>query len=257
MSLIETEYRGNAVWLLLDRPDRHNALIPDLVVDLRLAIAAAADSGAAALVLSGKGPSFSTGGDLSGFLDHAGSHEDLEQYSETLVEALHETILDLLVFPAPVLAAVNGPVTGGSMGLVLAADLVAMVEHAYLQPYYSEVGFGPDGGWTAMLPDRIGTSKTLEIQYRNLRIGAAEAAALGLAAAVCPATGLQEQIDLWTGELGASHAQSHLAARQSVWDTKRRDGVRQRLEQEKHRFLDLISRPETLEGMKGFLRESA
>ncbi|WP_297591360.1 enoyl-CoA hydratase/isomerase family protein, partial [Roseibium sp.] len=136
----------------------HNALVPDLIDELRCSIAEAEQKAPVALVLSGRGPSFSTGGDIGGFLEHATSQRDLAIYADELVSALHEAILDLLRFPAPVLAAVNGPVTGGSVGFMLAADLVALSEGAFVQPYYSEVGFGPDGGWTALLPDRNGKS---------------------------------------------------------------------------------------------------
>ncbi|MEM5582805.1 enoyl-CoA hydratase/isomerase family protein [Roseibium sp. AS2] len=249
--------RKGAVWLWLNRPERHNALVPALVDDLRAAIAAAAERDPAALVLSGRGDSFSTGGDLDGFLDHAGSRDQLRSYADLLVGGLHEAILDLLAFPAPVMAAVNGPVTGGSTGLMLAADLVAMAQDAFVQPYYSMVGFGPDGGWTALLPDRIGTARALAIQYRNTRIGAAEAQELGLVSGGGPASGLAGLIDDWVGDLGKGYAQTHQATRQSIWDARRRTDVRQRLDQEKNRFLDLIGRQGALEGMKDFTRRRA
>lgn len=257
MTFVETEQRGGAVWLWLNRPDRHNSLIPELVSDLRAAIAAAAKRDPAALVLSGRGASFSTGGDVAGFLAHAGSCAELSDYAGRLVSALHEAILDLLAFPVPVLAAVNGPVTGGALGLVLAADLVALAEHSFLQPYYSEIGFGPDGGWTALLPDRIGVSKALEIQYLNRRLNAQEAAALGLVARVCPASGLGSVVDGWVAEIGGGSAQTHRVTRQNVWDERRCAGVRDRLERERKRFLDLVTCPATITGMRDFTRERA
>jgi len=257
MSFVETEFRNGATWLWLNRPDRHNALVPNLVFDLRTAIGEAAAKDPAALVLSGRGSSFSTGGDLGGFLDHARSQIELRAYAELLVGGLHDAILDLLAFPAPVMAAVNGPVTGGSTGLMLAADMVAIADNAFVQPYYSEVGFGPDGGWTALLPDRIGTAKALAIQYRNTRIGATEAVELGLAAGSGTAFMLAEMIDGWVADLGQGFAQTHQVTRQNVWDDPRREAVRRRLDQEKARFLDLIGRQGTLEGMKDFTKKRA
>lgn len=257
MSFVETEYREGAVWLWLSRPDRHNALIPALIFDLRTAIAEAAEKDPAALVLSGRGNSFSTGGDLGGFLDHARSQIELRAYADLLVGGLHDTILDLLAFPAPVMAAINGPVTGGSTGLMLAADMVAIADNAFVQPYYSEVGFGPDGGWTALLPDRIGTARALAIQYRNTRIGAVEAVEMGLAAGMGAAVELGDMIDKWVSDLGQGFAQTHQATRQNIWDDLRREAVRRRLDQEKTRFLDLIGRQGTLEGMKDFTKQRA
>lgn len=257
MTFVKSEQRSGAIWLWLDRPERHNALVPELVNDLRTAIADAAARDPVALVLSARGLSFSTGGDIAGFLAHAGTCEALRGYAATLVGSLHEAILELLAFPAPVLAAINGPVTGGSTGLVLAADLVAMAEHSFLQPYYSEVGFGPDGGWTALLPERIGSAKALEIQYLNARLNAYEAARLGLATKVCPLQDLETIVQTWIARLRRGSAQTHRAARLNIWDESRRDGVRRRLEQEKTRFLELITRPATLEGMREFSRLQA
>ncbi|MCX2725494.1 enoyl-CoA hydratase/isomerase family protein [Roseibium salinum] len=257
MSLVETEWRHGAVWLWLNRPERHNALVPPLTGALRSALAELAEQEPAALVLSGRGHSFSTGGDIAGFLEHAGSRQALRDYSEGLVGDLHDAILELLAFPAPVLAAVNGAVTGGSAGLLFAADMVAMSDRAFLQPYYCEVGFAPDGGWTALLPDRVGPSKALEIQYRNARIGAAEALALGLASSVCPRSELATQIDAWVDDLGKGFARTHRVTRQGVWDERRREEVRRRLDLERARFLELVERPETLDGMKRFTRQRA
>lgn len=255
MKLVETEIRNGAYWVWLNRPDRHNALVLELIDDLRNALADAVSSDPAALVLSGRGNSFSTGGDIGGFLGHAGSGDQLIRYADDLVSGLHDAIMDLLAFPAPVLAAVNGPVTGGSTGLVLAADMVAMAETAFVQPYYCDVGFAPDGGWTALLPERVGAAKALEIQYLNTRVSADQAREIGLVTSTCARPDLEEQIDSWVTGLRLKKAQSHKAARHNIWDKARRGEVRSRLEQEKAHFLELVARLETLEGMKAFVEK--
>ncbi|WP_299483971.1 enoyl-CoA hydratase/isomerase family protein [uncultured Roseibium sp.] len=249
---VETEERDGAVWVRMNRPHRHNALVPDLLLDLRAAILAAAQAKPVALVICAKGTSFSTGGDLLGFLEHGCRHQELLAYSDRLVGLLHEAILDLLTFPAPVLAAVNGPVTGGSAGLIFAADMVAMSEDAFIQPYYSEVGFGPDGGWTALLSDRIGAARSLQVQYLNERVFADEALALGLVSRVCKPARLEADVGDWIAVLGSQHLQSHLATRRNVWDELRLEAVRKRLGNEKEQFLELVARPETIAGLKAF-----
>lgn len=257
MSFIETQDRKGARWVMLNRPERHNALVPDLLNDLRAAIAAAAQAEPIALVLTGNGPSFSTGGDIGGFLDHSETPQELLKYAERVVGALHDAVLDLLAFPAPVLAAVNGPVTGGSTGLMLAADMMVMAQSAFIQPYYCEVGFGPDGGWTALLAEQIGAAKALQIQYLNERISAQEAVGLGLARAAAPISDLPAQIDEWVEAIGARFAGTHQVTRANIWDETRRDLVRQRLDQEKARFFERIAQPETLKGMRDFTGKSA
>lgn len=251
------EEADGTVWLRLNRPTRHNALVPDLIADLEDVLDRVSGKDPVALVLTGNGASFSTGGDISGFLAHAGSRQELQDYAAHLVGGLHEAIVKLLSFPAPVIAAVNGPVTGGATGLVLAADMVAMSDQAFLQPYYSTVGFAPDGGWTALLPDRIGTAKALQIQYLNERISAKEARALGLAACVCPRSELDNTVAKWLHTLRAGSHATHRATRKNVWDEARIDKVRERLDREKSRFLDLIVQPDTLAGIKAFLQKRA
>lgn len=247
----------SAVFVRLNRPARHNALVPKLIGDLHAALDHAAEQDPVALVLTGEGLSFSTGGDISGFLAHAGSRRELQDYAAQLVGGLHDAIVKLLSFPAPVVAAVNGPVTGGATGLVLAADMVAMSEQAFLQPYYCTVGFAPDGGWTALLPDRIGTAKALQIQYLNERVGAAEAQALGLASCVSPRSKLDGVVAEWLRTLAAGSHATHRATRKHIWDEMRLEQVRARLDRERSRFLDLIVHPDTLAGMTAFVQRRA
>jgi 2-(1,2-epoxy-1,2-dihydrophenyl)acetyl-CoA isomerase len=257
MTLIETEEKNGAIWLWLNRPARHNALVQPLLDSLFAAITEARAQNPAALVLSARGRSFSTGGDVGAFLENATSEDQLLTYADRLVGALHDVIMALLDFPAPVLAAINGPVTGGSTGLLLASDLAVMADHAFIQPYYSEVGFGPDGGWTALLPEKIGTAKSLEIQYLNSRLSAQDAHRLGLVTRLCPASELETHIGTWVSEITRRFPQTHTATRQNIWDATRRRLVQERLDQEKSRFLDLIARPETLAGMTAFTRQRA
>lgn len=239
--------------LRLNRPDRHNSLVPDLMQAVRTCIAGARRADPVALVVTGIGKSFSTGGDIGGFLANAETDEALLAYADDLVGALHDTVLELLSFPAPVLAAINGPVTGGSAGFLLASDLVAMADHAFLQPYYGEVGFGPDGGWTALLPERVGTSKALEIQYLNQRITADQAVRLGLASCAVPASELDRTISSWITTIRTKKTSSLVATRAGVWDEHRIGLVRRRLDAEKKRFLENITLASTRSGMAAFV----
>lgn len=251
-SLVKFSHDKNIASIRLNRPERHNALVPGLLDDLRGCLELARGVAPDALILSAEGRSFSTGGDVGGFLDHTDSADELIAYSDRIVASLHDAIIDLLEFPAPVLAAVNGPVTGGALGLILAADLVAMSETTFLQPYYGVVGFGPDGGWTALLPERIGTARALELQYLNTRLTASDALHLGLANAVVPEKDVAHQIDSWTAAIADMNSNTLKATRANVWDKSRIATVRERLDQEKRRFLERVIAPDTLEGMKRF-----
>jgi 2-(1,2-epoxy-1,2-dihydrophenyl)acetyl-CoA isomerase len=248
---------GGHARITLTRSRRHNALVPELLTDLRAAIAVARQSGARALVLGSAARSFSIGGDIAGFLAHAGSAGELSAYAADLVGELNGAILDLLAFPMPVLTALNGPVTGGSTGLVLASDLVAADPSAFIQPYYVDMGFAPDGGWTALLPDRIGTATALSIQVLNRRISADEALRLGLVSELAGLGAVEAVIAGWLATLEAKDPRSLAATRAGVWPKDRVSVVAARLEAERQRFLALVTHPDTLARMRDFAAGSA
>ena len=151
-SLVRQARDGDVAIVTLNRPARHNALVPELLTALLAALDDVAAGDAAALVLASEGRSFSTGGDLSGFLEH---RESIGAYAERLVGLLNEVILALHRLPFPTVCAVSGQVCGGSLGLLLACDRVVMQQDAGIAPWYRAVGFSPDGGWAAMLPEVI------------------------------------------------------------------------------------------------------
>lgn len=239
--------------LTLARPERTNSLDAEMLNALVLLLGELSDDPPRALVLAGEGNHFSTGGDVSRFAAEVEAGNGAA-YAEATVSALHRAILALLALPCPVIAQLKGATTGGSLGLSLAADLVVMRETAFLQPYYGVVGFGPDGGWTALLPDRIGAAKALEIQFLNRRIGAREAQDLGLASAVA---GSDEELAAitrdWLATIDAHVAGTLTATRALVWDDARREAVSARLDAERAVFIERVDAQETRDGMATFL----
>ncbi len=186
--------------LTLNRPERHNSLVPALLDSLNADLdRIGGDRNIRAVVLQASGRSFSTGGDVAGF--HAVPLGERRAYAKGLVGSLNRAILTLLRLPVPVIGRIHGPITGGSLGLLLACDLAAITPQAFLQPYYTQVGFSPDGGWTAMLPARIGTQRAREIQLLNQRVSAQEALQLGLVTACVDADALDATIEGWLEQL--------------------------------------------------------
>lgn len=245
---------GDGATLTLNRPARHNALVPDLLDELHVALDRLAVDPPASLLLRGAGRSFSTGGDVAAFA--AVPRGARRRYADGLVGSLNKVILALLDLPCPVIARLHGPVTGGSCGLVFASDLVAMGPRAFFQPYYVDVGFSPDGGWTALLPERIGAARAGAVQMLNRRIGPDEALALGLAQAVADEADLDTMIDAWAGTLAGKVGPSLAATRALLMAPERRRSIAEGLERERQRFLDLIETDETEAGMARFLARS-
>ncbi len=237
--------------LTLNRPERHNSLVPALLDSLNTDLERIArDRNIRAVILQAAGRSFSTGGDVAGF--YAVPRGQRRAYAEGLVGSLNRAILALLRLPVPVIGRIHGPLTGGSLGLLLACDLAAITPQAFIQPYYTQVGFSPDGGWTAMLPGRIGAQRAREIQLLNQRISAQEALRLGLVTACIEADALDATIEGWLEKL-QSMLPGSLASTKALLAGDCAAG----LEAELRNFLTLIDGDEAEAGMTRFLNRGS
>jgi 2-(1,2-epoxy-1,2-dihydrophenyl)acetyl-CoA isomerase len=136
---------------------------------------------------------------------------------------------------------------------MFASDIVLMSESAFLQPYYVEVGFAPDGGWTALLPDHVGPTRAVEIQTLNRRIGPAEAQTLGLVTRSVPDAHLGQAVTETVAVLRSNESASLSATRRLIWDDRRRATVTVRLEAERAAFVAMVDRCEVIERMQAFV----
>tara|TARA_R110002020_G_scaffold18929_8_gene65349 strand:+ start:1240 stop:1998 length:759 start_codon:yes stop_codon:yes gene_type:complete len=225
---------------------RANALEPGLLADLGRALDDAEAAEARVILLCG-GPNFSSGGDVRAF--HAACLSgEAEAYAREVVPGLQALVARLIAMPRLFVVAARGAITGGSAGLLFASDLAVLSPDAFVQPYYSRVGFAPDGGWTALLPERIGGGRALEWLQSDRRLSAEDLRAIGLATALSDTPEADAEALASRGEIGA-----RIAAKALIWDEARRASVHARLEAETAAFLDWIARPETLRGMEQFL----
>jgi 2-(1,2-epoxy-1,2-dihydrophenyl)acetyl-CoA isomerase len=254
--LVLVERVGPVATLTLNRPARHNSLVPELLEALLDALTGlAADPELRAVVLQANGRSFSTGGDLRGFHEREG---DLEAYAETIVGLLNRVILALLALPAPVVSGVQGAVTGGSLGLVLASDIVLVGPEASFTPYYGVVGFSPDGGWTALLPAVIGPRRAAEALLLNRTILAEEAVMWGLANRIVPRESLRQATESVAREV-ASLVPGSIRRTKSLLATTLTKGLaaaEEGLEREYRHFREQATTPEARSGVAAFLERS-
>jgi len=173
---------------------RANALTPELLDALRAALDEAERAAPGTLLLAG-GSNFCSGGDVARFLQAAEACE-ARAYARKVVPVLQEVVLRLYRLPATVAVAARGAITGGGAGLLFAADCAVLAPDAFVQPYYGRMGFAPDGGWTALLPDRIGRSRAGAWVATDRRFAAEDLVRLGLADAVAaePETAMAEML---------------------------------------------------------------
>jgi enoyl-CoA hydratase/carnithine racemase len=245
--LVRLEHRGRIAVVSLNRPERHNALVPELLQALLDTLRDPACRRADALVLRAEGRSFSTGGDLLGFWQH---REAIAAYARELVGLLNEVVVALYTHACPVACAVQGQVSGGSLGLLLTADRVFMHRDVRVRPYYASVGFGPDGGWTALLPAVIGRRQASHWLHTDATHDAATCLALGLAQQVvdgdCTVAALT-----WAEGLPRSKPGARARVRPLLnHDTEQ---LKERLEAEREAFVAQIQTDEALDGIDLFL----
>ncbi len=163
-----TRDEGPVRLVVLNRPEKRNALRISLRLELVQSLREAADNpDVAAVVLAGEGPAFCGGFDKSEF---GTRHRDL--YDSTIL--LFET---LQTYPKPMVAAAHGAAMGGGFYLSLAADLrVGGPETVFGTP---EVTFGIPPSW-GLLRAILGESLARDVGLTGRPIGAEEAARAGI-----------------------------------------------------------------------------
>jgi 2-(1,2-epoxy-1,2-dihydrophenyl)acetyl-CoA isomerase len=249
-SLIEFQEDETCYTLTLNRPERHNSLVPELLEALIERLDFVAESVQnLPVILNAKGRSFSTGGDILGFYQN---REDLVNYSTKLVGLLNETMLRMLKLQVPIIAAVHGIVTGGSIGLILAADILLLTPTASFTPYYGKLGFSPDGGWTAILPAIIGTKRVSEILLYNKTIQAVDALNWGLCTRIVPDDVIQQEARKIAQEITKQEQGSTRATK--VLLNASIEEFESKLQKERDLFITQIQTKEAMQGIASFLK---
>lgn len=184
MAELLTERQGSVLTLTLSRPEVRNALSRALRLQLSAALAAAAaDPNVRAVVLTGAGNTFCAGLDLTE-LEESLTFTREQHRSDT--RALADLFLQMVAFPKPLLAAVNGHAVAGGAGLVTACDVAVMADGAKLG--YTEARIGFVAALVAVLLVRqVGDKHARDLLLSARLIRATEAQAMGLVNEVRPA----------------------------------------------------------------------
>jgi 2-(1,2-epoxy-1,2-dihydrophenyl)acetyl-CoA isomerase len=178
---------GAAAKIVLNRPERMNALSAAVARDLLAALRdAAADDTVRAVELTGAGKAFSSGADLKEASATPGGDVGVMDTDDILINWYHPIVTTIREMPKPVISAVNGPAAGAGLSLALAADLVVAKESAYFLLAFVNVGLVPDGGGSLFVPARIGFTRAAEMAMLGERVSAPKAADIGLINAVWP-----------------------------------------------------------------------
>src|ERR1044071_7242059 len=176
--LIEAMSDGVAT-LTLNRPDRLNALsmaITDALLEALPRLAA--DPAVGAIVLTGAGRAFCSGGDVKRMAEETvvrSTDEDVARLRSRMEisRLLHE-------IPKPTIAMVNGAAAGAGMAMALACDLRIAGQSARFVPAFAQVGFSGDFGGSYFLSKLVGTGKARELYFTAEPLDSSQALSLGI-----------------------------------------------------------------------------
>jgi enoyl-CoA hydratase/carnithine racemase len=228
MSLVIAEDRGPVRHVVLNRPDKRNALNQELLRALAAALRAAAEEDSVrCVVLRGEGPVFSAGVDLKELMSFAGQPSVLRPFRGVFLECAN--LCEEM--PKPVVCQIHRTCVGGALEVALGCDL--RVASADAQLGLPEVKFGiiPDVGGSSRLPAVVGLGRAKELIMTGRSIGAEEAERIGLVNRVVA----PEELDSATEALAAELlANSHIAVGRAkrVIDASARPALAHTLEME-------------------------
>lgn len=175
--------------ILLNRPEKRNALTPELIADLTQALeAAAANAASRVVILTGAGSAFCAGLDLEHLermCDAAASDPEFTANCRADAKGIANLLHTLYVLPKPTIAAVNGPAIAGGMGIATLCDFTLAVPEAKFGYTEVRIGFIP-AIVSAYLRSQIGDKKARDLLLTGRLISAEEARVLGLVTRVVP-----------------------------------------------------------------------
>lgn len=208
-SHIRVERDGALGLLLMDRPERFNALDVRMAQDLRAAgLKLARDEAVRAVVLRGTGgKAFCSGADLK-YIRAGGEGGDLGYLApgarpaqagygavfKQILEYLHSTISEIRRAPKPWVAAVDGVAAAGGLGLAMACDLVVASERSSFEWAYAKTALCGAESSTFFLPRLVGFRRAMGLALTNPRLDARTAREWGLVNEVYPDARFDEEV---------------------------------------------------------------
>lgn len=164
--------------LTLNRPAAMNALNPAIVQTMSDALREASGPGdVRAVVIAGSGRAFCAGADLK-FVQADGPEDGMA--TSRFLDDLQALLNRIEVFPAPVIASVNGLALAGGLELVLCCDLVVAARSARFGDAHANYGLLPGGGGSVRLPRKIGVTRAKYLMFTGDSVSAQDMETAGL-----------------------------------------------------------------------------
>ncbi|MEO1688271.1 MAG: enoyl-CoA hydratase family protein [Pseudomonadota bacterium] len=197
---------GGVLTLTLDGPETRNAISPPVYREIQArVIDAEHDPAVRAIVLTGAGGFFCSGGNVRGI--QKSRQGTIAQASQN-TDALNAMILAMRACPKPLVAAVEGAAAGAGLALALACDMIIAAAGAKFVAAYVKIGLSPDAGLTHFLREGLPRQLASEMCFLGRPVPAERLHAAGVVNAVCAkgeATTVAQALaaDLAGGPVGA------------------------------------------------------
>jgi enoyl-CoA hydratase/carnithine racemase len=196
-----TEDRGSIRHVVLNRPEKRNAMNQELLRALGEALQAAADEESVhCVVLRGEGPVFSAGVDLGELMAFAGEPSVLRPFRETFLRC--PNLCEAM--PKPVICQIHRTCVGGALEVALGCDLRIASEDSQLGLPEVKFGIIPDVGGSSRLPAVVGLGRAKELIMTGRTIDAHEAERIGLVNRVAAPDELEQATQALVEELLAN-----------------------------------------------------
>ncbi|RJG02651.1 enoyl-CoA hydratase-related protein [Noviherbaspirillum sedimenti] len=243
--------------LTMNRPKVRNGLNDQMARELREAVRlAVTDAQVRTLLLTGSGSAFCSGADLGNVdtsFDPACRAAQSESSLRFVRDAINPLMISLHHCPKPVVAAVNGPVVGGGIGLALAADIVVATESARFLPKFTPLlALIPDLGCTWMLPRLIGRARTLGLSMLGETFSARQAEEWGLIWRCYPDSEFSGAVDELTAQLARGPIFALAAVKTAIRESAHTD-YDQQLLREMELSAQCVATADFAEGAAAFL----
>lgn len=178
--VLRVEDRGRVRTLVLDRPEKKNALSHELAWGIVTAVEQAArDDSVWVIAITGSGDAFCSGLDLAGAGEDASPLSPQGRLMDDVSWVGRFPLILRQVCDKPVVAGINGVAAGAGLSLAMAADMRLGARRMRLIAGYPRIGASPDGGLTWTLPQAIGYERAMRFLLENRTVGAEEALRLG------------------------------------------------------------------------------
>lgn len=243
---VETTREGGVLTLLMNRPDKKNALTDAMYGALREGLERAeGDTSVRVVVIRGAGDMFCAGNDIGDFLA-AASGGDITQAN------VFRFIRLLGTFTKPLVAGVQGRAVGIGTTMLLHCDHVVVADNALLTTPFVGLGLVPEAASSMLLPARIGHARAFAMLAMGEAMGANDALACGLANAVVPNAGLDEAVAKAAGHLAQLPPGAVQATKALMRDP---DAIAAKMDEEIAIFAQRLQSAEAREAFTAFMEK--